>query len=392
VPFKINRDLTGALRFHEMWSNSSTIDVGNLIHNSMYSVTYLGRAGLDDAPVTIRFYKHLGPNDILDRKKGNIEREIGLLDALTESGVRQALLDLQIGSERQGVEIRNVQYTGPQDSNGLTFWETPIEYEGNNFIGYQVCDYIPDTSLNNIHPSQATPDFVTKIAQQFGETLAVFHHAAREVAFFPRYETEADLGKFDHAYRHIRDAEKNTQATELPSHRELAEKLYQEVMPLYAADADKSTWRPIHGDPHLGAILVNGEQLSGLVHWNKVRNAIPEYDFRGMAVIPGALDIAVDVYEKKMRALGEVVTIDRAVACKLALCVDITHANPVPEAVRFDRRETRDLVITKGLIGMNTILEQLAVYDANYAKFRDAVRPQVQQALEANPEAGLTLQ
>jgi hypothetical protein len=368
-----NTDLTNALRERNDSGLPQPVEIMSKLGEGMYSVSYRGH--VNGWLKTIRFFKLLGPNDQLAFKRNNIVKEATALAQLEQKRVDKVLW---VSSR---VNLRHIEYTGPKVDGEPVFWEkNPIIHNGDTYVGYQICDYISGTSLAQIHEPRLNPVFVKAIGDQFGRVLTAFHYAARDVTF-PVYTTPEELGKNDHAYRHVQLVLARTEAAALSnperqSHYDVARKLNAELLPLYAPDTLPSLSRPIHGDLNLGNILIDQGRITGIVDWDKARQSIPEYDFRGIALIPGMLDVAADRYELAHYDLGMDFKVNKALVCKLGLCVHLTAAN-IPS--------NPETTIAENIVAADILLEQLAKLEPDYTPFHTALHPQADSLRKARP-------
>lgn len=372
------------------------IDVGQKLGEGMYSVSSMAQIdGATGGEQILRLFKYYGPTDKLETKRENIEREIEYLAALETAGVAEKIREVT------GVSLRRILETGPyaetaDKEDGFVFWDdNPIKYGGNEFVAYQINELIPGVALADVHAARSDADFVKKAGEHFGRTLAEFHFNARDIAL-PHYQLAPDLNRKDHAFRMVRNAKSNAEAMAKTDHEfqpfhDLAARIYSELVET-DTEGNVISFKPndgpvisIHGDLNPGNITVDEKTglITGLLDFDKGRKGPAEYDFMGVAVIPGMLDAALNAYQQRMHELGGDITIDKALALKLALAVRIGMATWPEESIHkltFNTVDSNEKIRARGIAAVGNIVEQLAQVDPAYIGLASAVRPKIEAA------------
>ena len=388
--FQYNTSLTQQLKGKSVKTDTNLF-VGQRLGEGTYSASYL--CMINGEYKIIRMFKYMGPNDRLDMKLNNIRKELAALEQLNATSAN-APASVADKLAKLNVALRNIEYTGPIDEKGeQLFWaDQPITDGNDQFVAYQICKHIPGRSLAQIQGNErADPAFAIAIGEQLGRILAQFHHAAAEVSF-PYYRTMAELKGNDHAYRHVRMAVDRSTAKadhddDAVAYQEIAEMIDENTERLFYSPQFHT---PIHGDLGLGNIIVEFGQLTGIVDWDKARRSLPEYDFRGITLMPAAFDSAIASYFTELKKLGhhehppKYIKIFKATALKLALAVHTACAcAPETDAYRLARGENNAWDREK--MAVSIIVDQLAKLDPAYIGAAAAMRSHTKELREKYP-------
>jgi len=368
------------------------IFVGPLLSDTMFHTDF--RAMMEgNKPEIMRFYKYLGPKDLIDVKTKNIVSEERIVRQLHEAGVYEVLRD------RTGCLIPNILQIGPREGGSVSFWkpEEAISYDiqtntTHNYIGYQISDNIPGKPLSRLtRRERQNSELLEEVGRQIGVILAEFHHAAREVDL-PRNETPETLAT-DHGYRYgvLKTAQIVDDLTIDETYRGLAAEFHADIEPEFAAKGKRET--RTHGNVamEMWSVIPSEKRITGLVNFTYARLSFRETDFRGLVLFPKALDASIAAYEKKAKELtGEDVKIDKALALKLAGTI---HANSIymqkfMRGTPIDTNDAKAGQRAQETVALSMVLNQLEKIDGKYEPYAETVRNDA--ALSRRTYPGLT--